>query len=116
MSDEFTTTSSGLQYLDVVIGTGEEAATGQRVSVHYTGTIEDGTPFDSSKDRDAPFEFGLGAGQVIKGWDEGVAGMHVGGTRQLRIPPALGYGPRGYPPVIPGNVWLHFDIELLDVT
>lgn len=116
MSDEFITTISGLQYQDVVVGSGEEAVAGQRVSVHYTGTLEDGSKFDSSKDRGTAFDFALGEGQVIAGWDEGVAGMKVGGTRNLRIPPALGYGPRGYPPVIPGNAWLHFEVELLDVS
>ena len=114
MSDDFITTSSGLQYQDTVVGTGAEAQTGQQVSVHYVGTLEDGSTFDSSRERGAPFDFGLGAGQVIQGWDEGVAGMKIGGTRNLRIPPALGYGPRGYPPVIPGNAWLHFEVELLD--
>lgn len=116
MSDDFITSSSGLQHLDTEVGTGAEASAGQRVSVHYTGTLEDGSKFDSSKDRGTPFDFELGAGQVIQGWDEGVGGMKVGGTRQLRIPPALGYGPRGYPPVIPGNAWLHFEVELVDVT
>jgi FKBP-type peptidyl-prolyl cis-trans isomerase len=86
------------------------------VKVQYTGwLLENGTKFDSSYDRDAPFEFMLGAGQVIKGWDQGVAGMKVGGKRQLRIPPDLGYGMRGAPPVIPSNAYLIFDVELLDV-
>lgn len=115
MGDEFTTTSSGLQYKDVTVGDGAEAQAGQRVSVHYTGTLEDGSTFDSSKKRGTPFEFGLGRGQVIAGWDEGVAGMRVGGTRVLHIPPELGYGARGYPPVIPANAWLTFEVELLGV-
>lgn len=115
MSDAFITTTSGLQYRDTVTGDGPEAKAGDHVSVHYTGTLEDGSQFDSSKDRGTPFEFALGRGQVIAGWDEGVAGMSVGGTRELRIPPELGYGRRGYPPVIPANAWLYFEVELLTV-
>jgi FKBP-type peptidyl-prolyl cis-trans isomerase len=109
------TTSSGLTYQDVVEGTGAEATKGQQVSVHYTGWLMDGTKFDSSKDRNDPFEFHLGGGQVIKGWDEGVAGMKVGGTRKLTIPPSLGYGARGAGGVIPGNATLVFEVELLGV-
>lgn len=100
---------------DLVVGQGTEAAANKRVSVHYTGTLTNGTKFDSSRDRNEPFEFVLGTGQVIRGWDEGVAGMKVGGRRTLTIPPAMAYGARGYPPVIPPDSTLVFDIELLDV-
>jgi FKBP-type peptidyl-prolyl cis-trans isomerase FkpA len=114
-----TTTASGLIYDDKVVGTGDEAKAGQEVSVHYTGWLfyggERGKKFDSSKDRGEPFEFPLGAGRVIKGWDEGVAGMKVGGTRVLTIPPALGYGARGAGGVIPPNATLIFEVELLGV-
>ncbi len=113
------TTPSGLQYEDTVVGTGAEAKAGQRVSVHYTGWLySDGTAgkkFDSSKDRGQPFKFGLGAGQVIQGWDEGVQGMKIGGTRRLVIPSDLGYGPRGAGGVIPPNATLLFEVELLGV-
>ena len=113
------TTPSGLQYEDTVPGTGAEAAPGQRVQVHYTGWLfndgQQGGKFDSSKDRGQPFTFALGAGQVIKGWDEGVAGMKVGGTRRLVIPPQLGYGARGAGGVIPPNATLLFVVELLGV-
>ncbi|HEU0053065.1 MAG TPA: FKBP-type peptidyl-prolyl cis-trans isomerase [Longimicrobium sp.] len=116
MADEnLTTTSSGLQYRDDVVGTGAEAKSGHHVLVHYTGTLTDGKKFDSSRDRDQPFHFALGAGQVIRGWDEGVAGMKVGGKRHLVIPPELGYGPRAVGGVIPANSTLVFDVELLDV-
>lgn len=108
------TTTSGLQYWDVKVGTGATAAAGKTVKVHYTGWLTDGKKFDSSLDRGQPFGFSLGAGQVIKGWDEGVAGMKVGGKRQLRIPPELGYGARGAGNVIPPNATLIFDVELLD--
>jgi FKBP-type peptidyl-prolyl cis-trans isomerase len=110
-----TTTSSGLQYWDIVVGTGATAVAGKAVKVHYTGWLTDGKKFDSSVDRGQPFSFSLGGGQVIKGWDQGVAGMKVGGKRQLRIPPELGYGGRGAGGVIPPNATLVFDVELLDV-
>ena len=115
-----TTTASGLIYDDKVVGTGTEAKAGQEVSVHYTGWLfyggERGKKFDSSKDRGDPFEFPLGAGHVIKGWDEGVAGMKVGGTRVLTIPPQLGYGARGAGGVIPPNATLIFEVELLSAS
>jgi len=109
------TTATGLVYEDVAIGEGGEAVRGTRVSVHYTGWLTDGTKFDSSKDRGDPFRFNLGAGQVIAGWDEGVTGMKVGGTRKLTIPPQLGYGARGAGGVIPPNATLVFEVELLGV-
>ena len=96
-------------------GTGTEAKAGATVSVHYTGTLTDGKKFDSSLDRGSPFSFVLGRGQVIQGWDQGVAGMKVGGKRKLTIPPELAYGARGFPPVIPPNSTLVFEVELLDV-
>ena len=110
-----TTTTSGLQYWDIVVGTGATAAPGNTVKVHYSGFLTSGAKFDSSRDRGEPFSFALGTGQVIKGWDEGVAGMKVGGQRQLRIPPQLGYGSTGAGGVIPPNATLIFDVELLDV-
>lgn len=113
------TTPSGLQYEDTVAGTGAHARAGQQVSVHYTGWLyqdgQAGKKFDSSKDRNEPFGFSLGAGHVIKGWDEGVQGMQVGGTRRLVIPPELGYGARGAGGVIPANATLLFVVELLGV-
>jgi FKBP-type peptidyl-prolyl cis-trans isomerase FkpA len=109
------TTESGLQYEDITVGDGQEAKAGDNVSVHYTGWLEDGTKFDSSKDRNQAFEFPLGAGKVIKGWDEGVAGMMVGGTRKLTIPSELGYGARGAGGVIPPNATLIFEVELLAI-
>ena len=107
------TTDSGLQYEEITIGNGAMATAGNMVSVHYTGWLTDGKKFDSSKDRNEPFDFNLGAGQVIKGWDEGVQGMQVGGTRKLTIPPALGYGARGAGGVIPPNATLVFEVEFL---
>ncbi|NWG76293.1 MAG: FKBP-type peptidyl-prolyl cis-trans isomerase [Rubrivivax sp.] len=113
------TTPSGLQYEDTVVGGGATATAGQRVSVHYTGWLFEngakGRKFDSSKDRGQPFSFPLGAGHVIGGWDEGVQGMQVGGTRVLVIPPQLGYGARGAGGVIPPNATLMFEVELLGV-
>jgi len=106
-------TASGLKYVDMVEGTGATPKKGQTVTVHYTGTLENGKKFDSSVDRDQPFEFRIGEGAVIKGWDEGLATMKVGGKRKLIIPPALGYGVRGSPPNIPPNSILLFDVELL---
>jgi FKBP-type peptidyl-prolyl cis-trans isomerase FkpA len=105
----------GFKVEDLVVGTGAEAVDGKVVSVHYTGTLDDGSKFDSSLDRGTPFSFTLGAQQVIQGWDLGVKGMKVGGKRRLTIPAALGYGAAGYPPVIPQNATLHFDVELLEV-
>ena len=105
----------GLQYIDVVVGTGAEARPGQNVSVHYTGWLTSGQKFDSSRDRGQPFTFPLGGGRVIQGWDAGVAGMRVGGQRRLIIPPQMGYGARGAGGVIPPNATLVFDVELLRV-
>jgi FKBP-type peptidyl-prolyl cis-trans isomerase FkpA len=109
------TTDSGLQIEDIVVGEGTEAETGKSVTVHYTGWLTDGSKFDSSVDRNDPFEFRLGAGMVIKGWDEGVAGMKVGGKRKLTVPPELGYGAYGAGGVIPPNATLVFEVELLNV-
>jgi FKBP-type peptidyl-prolyl cis-trans isomerase FkpA len=109
------TMQDGLKYTDDQIGTGAVATPGKTAVVHYTGWLMDGTKFDSSRDRNQPFSFALGAGQVIKGWDEGVAGMKVGGKRTLIVPPALGYGARGAGNVIPPNATLKFEVELLDV-
>jgi FKBP-type peptidyl-prolyl cis-trans isomerase FkpA len=108
-------TPSGLRYEDVAQGQGKEATANKTVSVHYTGWLPNGEKFDSSRDRDQPFSFTLGAGQVIAGWDEGVLGMKVGGRRKLVIPPDLGYGTAGAPPDIPPGATLVFDVELLDV-
>jgi peptidylprolyl isomerase len=108
------TTESGLRYEDIVVGAGPSPQSGQEVTVHYTGALEDGTKFDSSLDRGQPFKFKIGVGQVIKGWDEGVMTMKVGGKRKLVIPPQLGYGRRGVGP-IPPNSTLVFEVELLDV-
>jgi len=108
------TTNTGLQYEDTTVGDGDEAVAGKTVSVHYTGKLENGTQFDSSRDRGL-FQFNLGGGMVIKGWDEGVAGMKVGGTRNLVIPPELGYGDSGAGGVIPGGATLLFEVELLEV-
>jgi FKBP-type peptidyl-prolyl cis-trans isomerase FkpA len=119
-STPFTTTASGLQYEDKTVGQGATARAGRQVTVHYTGWLHDptadnlrGRKFDSSKDRNDPFRFDLGAGMVIGGWDEGVQGMQEGGTRVLVIPPALGYGARGAGGVIPPNATLVFEVELL---
>jgi FKBP-type peptidyl-prolyl cis-trans isomerase len=109
------TTPDGLKITEVKKGDGAEAKKGQNVEVHYTGTLRDGKKFDSSRDRNQPFRFKLGAGQVIKGWDEGIAGMKVGGKRILVIPSKLAYGPAGRPPVIPPDAELTFDVELLGV-
>ncbi len=109
------TTASGLVYEDLNEGEGTVAAAGQKVSVHYTGWLTNGTKFDSSKDRNDPFDFPLGAGRVIRGWDEGVQGMQVGGVRKLTIPAELGYGARGAGGVIPPNATLVFEVELLGI-
>jgi FKBP-type peptidyl-prolyl cis-trans isomerase FkpA len=108
-------TTSGLQYEELTVGTGAEAKAGMQVSAHYRGTLTDGKEFDSSHSRNQPFAFKLGAGMVIKGWDEGIAGMKVGGKRRLTIPPDLGYGARGAGGVIPPNATLIFEVELVDV-
>lgn len=115
VSAQATVTASGLKIIDVKVGSGDEAQNGQTVSVHYTGWLADGTKFDSSLDRGQPLSFGLGGGQLIPGFDEGVVGMRVGGQRRLIIPPDLAYGVQGRPPVIPANAELTFDIELLSV-
>jgi FKBP-type peptidyl-prolyl cis-trans isomerase len=114
-NSDMITTSSGLQYQDITMGTGDAAKTGDDVSVHYTGWLDDGTKFDSSVDRGQPFEFTLGTGSVIRGWDEGVAGMKVGGVRKLTIPSELGYGDRGAGSLIEPGATLIFDVELLEI-
>ena len=117
MSDsEIKETGTGLKYKVITAGTGAIPKNGDTVIVHYTGTLEDGTKFDSSRDRGQPFSFKLGVGQVIKGWDEGVSDMRVGDRRTLIIPPDLGYGARGAGGVIPGNATLTFDVELLRIS
>ncbi|NET59270.1 MAG: FKBP-type peptidyl-prolyl cis-trans isomerase [Symploca sp. SIO2E6] len=114
--DQGVTTPSGLKYTDIKEGDGAMPQLGQTVVVHYTGTLSDGTKFDSSRDRKRPFSFKIGVGQVIKGWDEGVASMKVGGQRKLTIPPELGYGARGAGGVIPPNSTLIFDVELIKIS
>ena len=114
MAEEITL-KSGLKYVDVEVGEGSAAVSGKEVTVHYTGTFPNGKKFDSSVDRDEPFTFQLGAGRVIKGWDEGVAGMRIGGKRKLIIPSDLAYGKRGAGSVIPPDATLHFEVELLGV-
>ena len=109
-------TDSGLKYEDLVEGNGAVAEAGQTVTVHYTGWLTDGSKFDSSLDRNQPFQFLLGKGQVIRGWDEGVQGMKIGGKRKLTIPPQLGYGAAGAGGVIPANATLVFDVELLELS
>ena len=115
MDEKMEKTASGLQYVDTKVGTGASPKTGQTAVVHYTGWLLDGKKFDSSKDRGQPFTFAVGRGQVIKGWDEGVATMKVGGVRKLIIPPELGYGARGAGGAIPPNATLTFDVELLEI-
>jgi peptidylprolyl isomerase len=115
MSEDIQETPSGLKYIVIEEGEGDKPTNGKKVKVHYTGKLEDGTVFDSSVKRGVPIEFALGVGQVIKGWDEGIADMKVGEKRQLIIPPDLGYGPNGYPPVIPANSTLIFDVELVEI-
>ena len=114
MSEEIITTPSGLQYVEIQEGTGAQPQAGQTVVVHYTGTLTDGSKFDSSRDRNQPFSFRIGEGQVIQGWDEGLATMKIGGKRKLIVPPKLGYGDRGVGP-IPGGATLNFDVELLKI-
>jgi len=109
------TTASGLKYEDIKVGTGPSPEKGRMVSVHYVGTLADGKKFDSSRDRGQPFEFMIGVGQVIRGWDEGVSTMKVGGVRKLIIPPQLGYGASGIDNVIPPNAELHFEVELIGI-
>jgi peptidylprolyl isomerase len=113
--DGATTTPSGLKYVDEQVGEGASPAKGQQVTVHYTGRLTSGKKFDSSVDRREPFRFTIGIGQVIRGWDEGVMSMRVGGKRRLIIPPELAYGARGAPPAIPANAELVFEVELLGV-
>jgi peptidylprolyl isomerase len=115
MSGDIKETPSGLKYIVIEEGEGDKPAKGKKVKVHYTGKLEDGSVFDSSVERGVPIEFTLGVGQVIKGWDEGIADMKVGEKRQLIIPPDLGYGPNGHPPVIPANSTLIFDVELVEI-
>lgn len=115
VSGEATVTDSGLQIIEIEAGSGDEAVAGQTVSIHYTGYLADGTKFDSSLDRGQPLTFVLGAGQMIPGFDEGVAGMRVGDKRRLILPPDLAYGPQGRPPLIPPNAELTFDVELMEI-
>lgn len=113
--DGAVTAKSGLKYIDEVVGSGETPKPGQMVTVHYTGTLESGTKFDSSVDRGQPYSFKIGSGSVIPGWDEGIMTMKVGGKRRLIVPPSLGYGAPGRPPTIPPNATLIFEVELLNV-
>jgi FKBP-type peptidyl-prolyl cis-trans isomerase len=115
LSGKPVTTASGLEYWEIKKGNGQAAVNGKQVSVNYTGWLADGKEFDSSLDAGEPIEFVLGSGKVIKGWDEGIAGMKAGGKRRLRVPPGLGYGTRGAPPTIPPNATLIFDVELVAV-
>lgn len=115
VTGEGTKTPTGLQYWDIRVGTGQEAKSGDHVKVHYTGWLTTGKKFDSSVDAHQPFDFTIDKGEVIKGWDQGVTGMKVGGKRQLRIPPDLAYGKEGYSGVIPANATLIFDIQLLAI-
>ena len=115
IEDTLTLTESGLQYQDLNVGSGRQAESGHNVHVHYTGWLTDGTKFDSSHDRNQTFKFALGAGMVIRGWDEGVKGMCIGGKRKLVIPPELGYGDRGAGGVIPPGATLVFEVELVDI-
>jgi FKBP-type peptidyl-prolyl cis-trans isomerase len=108
-------TASGVQYWEIKPGTGAAAANGKTVTIHYTGFLEDGKKFDSSVDRGRPFSFHMGEGSVIKGWDDGIAGMKVGGKRQLKVPPAAAYGDQGKGGVVPPNATLIFDVQLVDV-
>lgn len=108
--------ADALKIEDLTLGTGDEAVAGKQVTVHYVGTLTDGTKFDSSRDRGKGFSFRLGSGQVIKGWDQGVAGMKIGGLRKLTIPSDLAYGDRGFPPVIPPRATLVFEVELLSIS
>lgn len=105
-----------LEKTDLVVGTGAEAVAGKKITVHYVGTLTNGSKFDASRDHGEPFSFTLGRGQVIRGWDEGVLGMRVGGKRKLVVPADMGYGARGFPPVIPGGATLVFEVELLGVS
>lgn len=114
-SGKIVTTATGLKYIDIIVGKGASPTAGKQVKVHYTGTLENGKKFDSSVDRNEPFSFAIGVGQVIAGWDEGVMTMKVGGKRKLIIPAKLGYGASGAGGVIPPNATLHFDVELLEV-
>lgn len=113
-ANTYQTSATGLKWKDLNVGTGASPAAGQTVFVHYTGWLMDGTKFDSSRDRNQPFTFPLGSGRVIKGWDEGVATMKIGGRRELVVPPGLAYGARGFPGSIPPHSTLKFDVELLD--